>query len=81
MSGVVVVSAVQNERDRISCRRTSYEDQAGAAASGLSVASLLNAEMLSRQVGAAMEVTIAPTARMSGATIICGTVILFKTSV
>ncbi|XP_052128772.1 hepatocyte nuclear factor 4-gamma [Frankliniella occidentalis] len=45
--------AVQNERDRISCRRTSYEEQ--TANSSLSVPSLLNAEMLSRQVGAALE--------------------------
>ncbi|XP_046474811.1 hepatocyte nuclear factor 4-gamma isoform X2 [Neodiprion pinetum] len=46
--------AVQNERDRISCRRPSYEEQ-GNGVVGLSVASLLNAEMLSRQVGAALE--------------------------
>ncbi|RZF48374.1 hypothetical protein LSTR_LSTR007541 [Laodelphax striatellus] len=42
--------AVQNERDRISCRRPSYEEQ--TAGNGLSVQSLLNAEMLSRQVAA-----------------------------
>uniref|UniRef100_A0A8D8VQX2 Transcription factor HNF-4 homolog n=1 Tax=Cacopsylla melanoneura TaxID=428564 RepID=A0A8D8VQX2_9HEMI len=41
--------AVQNERDRISCRRPSYEES--SATNGLSVSSLLNAEMLSRQVG------------------------------
>jgi len=43
-----MVLAVQNERDRISIRRTSYEEitQSGA----LSVSTLLNAEMLSRQV-------------------------------
>ncbi|KAG7202778.1 hypothetical protein KM043_009946 [Ampulex compressa] len=46
--------AVQNERDRISCRRPSYEEQANNG-SGLSVVSLLQAEMLSRQVGAALE--------------------------
>ncbi|KAJ1530954.1 hypothetical protein ONE63_005790 [Megalurothrips usitatus] len=46
--------AVQNERDRISCRRPSYEEQSSKSAS-LSVPSLLNAEMLSRQVGAALE--------------------------
>ncbi|XP_076684365.1 hepatocyte nuclear factor 4 isoform X1 [Andrena cerasifolii] len=46
--------AVQNERDRISCRRPSYEEQSSNA-SGLSVVSLLQAEMLSRQVGAALE--------------------------
>ncbi|XP_018332648.1 hepatocyte nuclear factor 4-beta isoform X2 [Agrilus planipennis] len=45
--------AVQNERDRISCRRPSYEDN--TQGNGLSVSSLLNAEMLSRQVGAALE--------------------------
>ncbi|XP_015433346.1 PREDICTED: hepatocyte nuclear factor 4-gamma isoform X2 [Dufourea novaeangliae] len=46
--------AVQNERDRISCRRPSYEEQSSNG-SGLSVVSLLQAEMLSRQVGAALE--------------------------
>ncbi|XP_076267369.1 hepatocyte nuclear factor 4 isoform X4 [Rhynchophorus ferrugineus] len=45
--------AVQNERDRISCRRPSYEEN--NQSNGLSVNSLLNAEMLSRQVGAALE--------------------------
>ncbi|XP_060516640.1 hepatocyte nuclear factor 4-gamma isoform X3 [Cylas formicarius] len=45
--------AVQNERDRISCRRPSYEEK--NQNNGLSVSSLLNAEMLSRQVGAALE--------------------------
>nr|CAH7730477.1 unnamed protein product [Callosobruchus chinensis] len=39
--------AVQNERDRISCRRPSYEES--NQNNGLSVGSLLNAEMLSRQ--------------------------------
>ncbi|CAH0389203.1 unnamed protein product [Bemisia tabaci] len=46
--------AVQNERDRISCRRPSYEEQSNN--NGLSANSLLNAEMLSRQSGAALEV-------------------------
>lgn len=50
----IVPPAVQNERDRISCRRPSYEEQ--TQGNGLSVMSLLNAEMLSRQVGAALEV-------------------------
>ncbi|XP_044747612.1 hepatocyte nuclear factor 4-gamma isoform X5 [Coccinella septempunctata] len=45
--------AVQNERDRISLRRPSYEEN--NQNNGLSVSSLLNAEMLSRQVGAALE--------------------------
>nr|CAD7257014.1 unnamed protein product [Timema shepardi] len=45
--------AVQNERDRISSRRPSYEES--SSGNGLSVVSLLNAEMLSRQVGAALE--------------------------
>nr|CAD7439317.1 unnamed protein product [Timema bartmani] len=45
--------AVQNERDRISSRRPSYEE--ASSGNGLSVVSLLNAEMLSRQVGAALE--------------------------
>lgn len=48
--------AVQNERDRISCRRPSYEEN--NQNNGLSVGSLLNAEMLSRQVGAALEVGV-----------------------
>lgn len=51
------VLAVQNERDRISCRRPSYEEQSNNG-SGLSVVSLLQAEMLSRQVGAALEVSL-----------------------
>nr|CAD7430034.1 unnamed protein product [Timema monikensis] len=46
--------AVQNERDRISSRRPSYEE--ASSGNGLSVVSLLNAEMLSRQVGAALEI-------------------------
>ena len=41
-------SAVQNERDRISVRRTSYEEFGHNGA--LSVSTLLNAEILSRQV-------------------------------
>lgn len=41
--------AVQNERDRISCRRPSYDEQLNNG--GLSVTTLLNAEMLSRQIG------------------------------
>lgn len=41
--------AVQNERDRISVRRTSY-DQENTQNGSLSVGTLLNAEMLSRQV-------------------------------
>ena len=43
-----MVAAVQNERDRISVRRTTYDDigQNGS----LSVHTLLNAELLSRQV-------------------------------
>jgi len=42
------LAAVQNERDRISVRRTTYDDigQNGS----LSVHVLLNAELLSRQV-------------------------------
>lgn len=50
----LLLLAVQNERDRISSRRPSYEEQ--ASGNGLSCSSLLNAEMLSRQVGAALEV-------------------------
>lgn len=51
----VYLAAVQNERDRISCRRPSYDES--SQNNGLSVSSLLNAEMLSRQVGAALEVS------------------------
>lgn len=45
---ILFSSAVQNERDRISVRRPSYDDvgQNGV----LSVSTLLNAELLSRQV-------------------------------
>lgn len=46
--------AVQNERDRISCRRQSTEDT-GNTMNGLSVKFLLKAEMLSRQVTAALD--------------------------
>lgn len=45
--------AVQNERDRISCRRPSTEDTNNS--NGLSVKFLLKAEMLSRQVTAALD--------------------------
>jgi nuclear factor 4 len=45
--------AVQNERDRISCRRPSTEDSNNS--NGLSVKFLLKAEMLSRQVTAALD--------------------------
>jgi nuclear factor 4 len=45
--------AVQNERDRISCRRPSTEDS--NSNNGLSVKFLLKAEMLSRQVTAALD--------------------------
>ncbi|XP_029836973.1 hepatocyte nuclear factor 4-gamma isoform X2 [Ixodes scapularis] len=40
--------AVQNERDRISCRRPSYDESNHSA--GLSVTNLLNAEMYSRNI-------------------------------
>lgn len=46
--------AVQNERDRISCRRPSTDDSSSNS-SGLSVKFLLKAEMLSRQVTAALD--------------------------
>ena len=41
--------AVQNERDRISTRRPSYEDSLNTTS--LSIGQLVNAEILSRQVG------------------------------
>lgn len=40
--------AVQNERDRISCRRPSYDESSNN--SGITLAALLNAEMFSRQL-------------------------------
>jgi hypothetical protein len=43
-----VLVAVQNERDRISVRRTSYENVAQNGS--ISVNALLNAELLARQV-------------------------------
>lgn len=55
------LAAVQNERDRISCRRPSAEDP--DPGNGLSVASLLKAEMESRnsKAGAVLEnVSISP---------------------
>ena len=45
---MVTITAVQNERDRISVRRASYEDMGNN--DSLSVSALLNAETLSRQV-------------------------------
>lgn len=45
---VFVLAAVQNERDRISCRRPSYDEATNN--SGISLTALLNAEMYSRQV-------------------------------
>lgn len=45
--------AVQNERDRISCRRPSYDDSVNT--SGLSVSNLLNAEMYSRNISAPVD--------------------------
>lgn len=49
------ISAVQNERDRISCRRQSNDDP--DPGNGLAVTSLLKAEMESRQskAGAVLE--------------------------
>ena len=44
----VVFIAVQNERDRITCRRPSYDDATNN--SGTSINILYNAEMYSRQV-------------------------------
>jgi len=48
---VCVLVAVQNERDRISVRRPSFDDVQQMAA--LSVSTLHNAELLSRQVSLA----------------------------
>ncbi|XP_066290738.1 hepatocyte nuclear factor 4-gamma-like isoform X8 [Branchiostoma lanceolatum] len=47
-AGMKKEGTVQNERDRISSRRTSYEDP--GAGGPLSVSALMNAEILSRQV-------------------------------
>lgn len=43
-----VTTAVQNERDRISSRRPSYEEP--VSANGLTISVLINAETMSRQV-------------------------------
>ncbi len=45
---VAVTTAVQNERDRISSRRPSYEEP--VSANGLTISVLINAETMSRQV-------------------------------
>lgn len=50
-----IISAVQNERDRISCRRPSTEDT--DPGNGLSVQSLLKSELHSRSVDEAFEST------------------------
>ena len=42
--------AVQNERDRISSRKQTASEEGLAGCNGLSVKTLLNAEVLSRQV-------------------------------
>ncbi|XP_019629636.1 PREDICTED: hepatocyte nuclear factor 4-gamma-like isoform X9 [Branchiostoma belcheri] len=47
-AGMKKEGTVQNERDRISSRRTSYEDP--GAGGPLSVSALMNAEILSRQI-------------------------------
>ncbi|XP_035709460.1 hepatocyte nuclear factor 4-gamma isoform X2 [Folsomia candida] len=41
--------AVQNERDRISCRRPSFEDSPVSSTTALTVSSLIQADVLSRQ--------------------------------
>ncbi|XP_028966744.1 hepatocyte nuclear factor 4-alpha [Galendromus occidentalis] len=47
--------AVQNERDRISCRRPSYEDTGALAAQGLSLQCLVTADIHSRNNSAGYE--------------------------
>ena len=42
------IAAVQNERDRISSRRPSYDEP--ASSNGLTISVLVNAEAMSRQV-------------------------------
>jgi len=59
------LAAVQNERDRISCRRPSYEEQASNG-SGLSVVSLLQADVLSRRSRPMLEVGNAGLAGLAG---------------
>jgi hypothetical protein len=41
--------AVQNERDRISCRRPSFEESSISTSNALTVNSLIQADLLSRQ--------------------------------
>jgi hepatocyte nuclear factor 4 len=48
------ILAVQNERDRISCRRPSYDE--ATVGNGLSVSSLLKADMISGQNCSGLEV-------------------------
>lgn len=49
---ILVTAAVQNERDRISTRRQSYDETGGN--SGMTLTTILNAEQLSRQVSLIM---------------------------
>lgn len=51
-----IFTAVQNERDRISCRRPSYDE--ATVGNGLSVSSLLKADMISGQNCSGLEVKI-----------------------
>lgn len=48
MNALAWFAAVQNERDRISSRRPSYEEP--ATSNGLTISVLFNAETMSRQV-------------------------------
>lgn len=50
--------AVQNERDRISCRRPSFEDSPVSSTTALTVSSLIQADVLSRQSANNVEVSL-----------------------
>ncbi|RWS27981.1 hepatocyte nuclear factor 4-gamma-like protein [Leptotrombidium deliense] len=61
--------AVQNERDRISCRRPSYEDS--LSNNGASIQTLYNAEMYSRQFGGGYQDTSIATKKMAAIGDVC----------
>ncbi|KAK7504698.1 hypothetical protein BaRGS_00004184, partial [Batillaria attramentaria] len=62
--------AVQNERDRISVRRTSYEQET-TQSGALSVSTLLNAEMLSRQIAPVLNMNDMTTKKVASPDDVC----------
>ena len=53
---ILTFPAVQNERDRISCRRPSYEDSMNG--SGVSIQALMQAELYYREVSSGSDVPV-----------------------